>query len=182
VADSEAPEEAPVPRYSPVPRDLGPSEEVLALQGALAQAQADLDALRAEQVALREACAAREPVRAALRAEVLREAEPELVRLALAVAERVLGRELRADPSLLVHWAREAVEALPSRERLTVTLSTDLARVLSEDAWSEALGDGVTISVDPSRSSGTCEVRAGASSVDAGPAGRLGAVREELGE
>jgi flagellar assembly protein FliH len=175
-------EDAPVPRYSPVPEDLGPSADALALQEELCRQQAELDALRAERASLAEALAAREPSREALRAEVLREAEPELVRLALAIAGRVVGRELRTDPALVVRWAREAVDALPARGTVTVALSPDLASGVPEGAWREALGDDHAVVLDPTRPSGTCEVRSGASTVESGPAARFDALREELGE
>ena len=163
----EVADEAPVllPKPSPLPEDL------------LADA-----ALREENAAL--AARLDEAARALgpLRAQALREAEPELVRLALAVAERVVGRELTTDPALVVGWAREAVEALLTREGLVVTVSPDVAAAAPPEAWARALATPHTLAVDAALPPHACSARAGAATVDAGLSARLSAMRDALAE
>jgi len=163
----EAPDEALVilPKPSPLPVDL------------LADA-----ALREENAAL--AARLDEAARALgpLRAQALRDGEPELVRLALAVAERVVGRELATDPALVAGWAREAVEALLAREGLVLTVSPDVAAAVSPEAWGRALATPYTLAVDASLPPHACSARAGAATVDAGLGARLSAMRDALAE
>ena len=135
-------------------------------------AQAQLSALHAEM--------------AALRTKVLLESEGELVRLALAVAERVVGRELTVDPSLVSSWAREAILALdggtdstrPSADgsaRLVVAVAPDLA------AMAKGADFGGPVVVDPTLPAMSAEVRADPGRAAVSAPSRLAAVAEALG-
>jgi len=57
---------------------------------------------------------------AALRQKLRREAEEDLVRLSVAIARRVLRRELVADPEAILGVAKAALSKLDSREILRV--------------------------------------------------------------
>jgi hypothetical protein len=137
--------------------------------------------LREENAALRKQLAEMAVSMARLRADLLEANEDELVRLARAIAERVVGHELQIDPALAVTWAREAVEALGSKEDVVVAVGPDLAALVSTADWSARLGVTARIETDPSLGAFGCEVRTRASVVDASPLGRLGAVARELG-
>ncbi len=139
-------------------------------------------ALQAENTALRAQLAELTVVLGRTRREVLARSEGELVRLSLAIAERVVRRELATDPGLVARWAREAVEALTSRDDLVVAVSPDLANALPADVWARALAVPFRLEVDPSLGTARCEVRAGAAIVDASADGRMAAVRAELAE
>jgi flagellar biosynthesis/type III secretory pathway protein FliH len=115
-----------------------------------------------------------------VRERVLAASEPELVRLACAVAGRVVGRELRADPALVVSWAREAVAALDGHEAATVVLAPDVEAAVPAEAWARSLGADHAITVDPTLPPGAVSVRSGASTVDVGAAARLAAVTGDL--
>jgi hypothetical protein len=163
----ESSDEAPViiPKPSPLPEDLladdGLREENAALAARLDEATRALESLRAQ---------------------ALRDGESELVRLALAVAERVVGRELTTDPALVAGWAREALEALLTREGLVVTVSPDVAAAVAPAAWERALAAPYTLVVDAALPPHACSARAGAATVDAGLGARLAAMRDALAE
>jgi flagellar biosynthesis/type III secretory pathway protein FliH len=112
---------------------------------------------------------------------VLEASEGELVKLALAIAERVIGLELTTNPEQLVSWAKEAIATLPAREQLVVALSSDLADVLPKSAWVNVTNDRHTLEVDHRLPPGTCEVRTSATSVEVSAAARLEAVSETIG-
>ena len=145
---------------------------------------AECDALKAKASDAESALAALKSEMAALRTKVLLESEGELVRLALAVAERVVGRELAIDPALVSNWAREAIAALdggtdstrPGADgRLVVAVAPDLGAFVEESDF------GAPIVVDPSLASMSAEVRGDPGRADVSAASRLSAVAEALG-
>jgi flagellar biosynthesis/type III secretory pathway protein FliH len=115
------------------------------------------------------------------RREALAAAERDLVHLALAIAGKVVGREIAADPAVLAGWAREGIAALGEQDRLTVAISPDLAARLPPEAWAQAL-DGLAPVVDRALPPGGCEVRGAYGRVDAGLGPRLASVAEALEE
>jgi hypothetical protein len=115
------------------------------------------------------------------RREALVAAERDLVHLALAIAGKVVGREIAADPAVLAGWAREGIAALGDQDRLTVAISPDLALRLPPDAWALEL-DGIAPVVDRALPPGGCEVRGSYGRVDAGLGPRLASVAEVLEE
>jgi flagellar assembly protein FliH len=115
---------------------------------------------------------------ARLRRDVLEASEPELVQLSLSIAERVVGRELALDPSLVVAWAREAIQALASKNEVVIALATDLASDVPAGGWGDL---HPRIEIDPELPPGTVEVRAPEAVVAAGPSARLSSVAQALG-
>ncbi|MFO0630457.1 MAG: FliH/SctL family protein [Polyangiales bacterium] len=180
-----APPGAPVSLEPPLPqRDRSEPEtpredpreaEILVLHDALDELRKEHDALRGHAMEL-------EGRFGQYRREVLAESEGQLLRLALAIAERVVARELRTDPTLIARWAADALGALAAvsadlRPSLAVGAAT--SALVPEDAWAELLGD-VRVERDPALPPLGCELRAGFSAVDVSPAQRLGALRSEL--
>jgi flagellar biosynthesis/type III secretory pathway protein FliH len=145
----------------------------LGLAAALAQLAEENATLRAQVTEMAQTMAR-------LRREVLEASEPELVNLAMAIAERVVARELSTDPTLFVRWAREAIQALAAKDEVVIALARDVAQQVPPDAW-----HGVEVpnrrTIDPQLAPGTIEVRAPEGAVaDGGPA-RLASVAEALG-
>lgn len=150
--------------------------EVVALRVALDAAGAERDALEARAL---EAEARVEQARA----DVLAESEGQLLRLALAIAERVVAREIRTDPTLVARWVEDALAALAAiapDARPSVAVGLALAGAIPGDAWTSVLGPAVRVERDPSLAPLGCEVRAGVSAVDVSPLARLASVRAEL--
>jgi flagellar biosynthesis/type III secretory pathway protein FliH len=136
--------------------------------------------LRDENAELRRALAALTGELARVRKDVREASEAELVRLACAVAERVVGEELSTDPGHIIAWAREGIEALDSRENVVVAIAADLGRVLPSEEWNE-LGPNVTVEIDAALAPSTCEVRSRTGVARIGAAARMGQMKTELG-
>lgn len=138
-------------------------------------------ALEQEIETLRKTTAQLAQTLATTRRHVLEASEGELVKLALVVAERVIGLELAANPEQVVTWAKEAIAALPAREQLIVAISTDLADELPRSAWANVTNDRHTLEVDHGLPPGTCEVRTSSTSAIVSATARLEAVSETIG-
>ena len=136
--------------------------------------------LESEVAALRQEVARLAAELSSVRSRVLEESEPEIVRLAITVAERVVGRELASDPSLVLDWIRQGLTALPGREEIVVAVATDIAAHLPLEVIADAAA-GRRVIVDASLRPGSCEVREGASCVPAGHQDRLAAITDALG-
>lgn len=135
----------------------------------------DCAALRAEAETL---AAERDALAAELRdvrRTTLLECEHDLVRLALAVAERVVGRELKSDPTLFATWAREAIDALAGSKEITVAVAADVEQV------TRGADFGATVVVDTSLKDGTCAVHAEPGHATVSAEARIRAVAEALG-
>ncbi len=115
-----------------------------------------------------------------VRKDAIESSEAELVRLACAVAERIVGEELSTDPGHIVAWAREGIDALDVKETVVVALAADLARALPNEEWS-ALGANVTVEIDPTLAPSSCEVRSRTGLVKVSAAARMAQMRTELG-
>ena len=184
-----APRPAPVPAIEPsrpsampaAPRVSAPPPPVIISapepEPEPQAASADPELLR-ELEQLREAFARQTADLVELRRNVLAESEPELVRLALAIAERAVGRALKADKQLVVQWAREGIEALAAEEPVVVAVSPDLATLVPKRAWT-TLGAELKIEAELPRWS--CEVRSKDGRISVGMSSRLRAVGEVLG-
>lgn len=185
-----------VPRQPPVPGEAHGShegaalreenaalvEENSALRDAHAALHAEHAALRAEHAALTERFDTMARTMESLRVQVLEASEPQLVELAMAVAGRVVGRELQTDPTTVAGWAREAVELFVTREGLVVSVAPDLASQVPPEAWASALATPHTLVVDPSRAPGSASVHAGSAEAGVGVVERMASVREALTE
>jgi len=137
--------------------------------------------LREEYAALRAQVAAQGTALAEIRRAVLAASEGDLIRLACAVAERVARRELTVDPTLVVTWARDAVEALVTTDPIRLLVAPDLAAVVDEGAFREAINKLGSVEIDPTLPSMGCEVRTRASRVEASVDARLATIAEDLG-
>jgi flagellar biosynthesis/type III secretory pathway protein FliH len=108
------------------------------------------------------------------RREALAASERDLVELAIAIAEQIVGRELAIDPSLLARFAKEGLDALAEPDEAVIAISPDLAAVVPREAWVAALGKLPII--DESLPRLGCEVRAKHGRVSASVGARLTAV------
>lgn len=103
---------------------------------------------------------------AGLRAGVMRRAERELVRLAVAMAERIIRRQVDADRELLLVMARVAVERLGEHAVATIYLSpADYEAIVAHRAPDP--GRAVDVVADPNIPRGGCLVKSALGMVDA---------------
>lgn len=104
---------------------------------------------------------------AALRGGIMRRSERDLVRLAVAMAERVLRREVDLDRELLVVMARVAIERLGEQCAATIHLNPiDYDVILTKRT--PDFGKSVELVCDPAIARGGCLVRSAFGTIDAG--------------
>jgi flagellar assembly protein FliH len=115
------------------------------------------------------------------RHEILEASERDLVRLALVIAEKVVGRELTTDPTIIALWARQGLEALEGQDNLEVIISPDIANAVPADAWTTTGGQAVTPRVDPELAPGSCSVRGEFTRIDASLAARMQSISAAIG-
>ncbi|MEA2663793.1 MAG: flagellar assembly protein FliH, partial [Candidatus Eremiobacteraeota bacterium] len=100
-----------------------------------AQAERDVDDMLATMRELLEMARAE-------RRKLLEDAEPELVRLALGIAERVLHQQVALDRGVVVEMARTAIARLIERDSVTVRVNpADLERIREHREELVAIGD-----------------------------------------
>lgn len=104
---------------------------------------------------------------AALRARMLRKTERELVRLALAIAERIVKREVRTDRELLMAMARVAIDRLGDGVSATIRLNPVDYEAAMAARGGAPLGGAVEVVADPQVSRGGCFVRSDFGTIDA---------------
>lgn len=137
----------------------------------------ECDALKTELHAAHVAVEQKQEELAALRKTLLIECESELVRLALTVAERVVGRELSADPALIATWAREAIESLDSATDAVVAVAPDVAAALE----GHTADFGGQMLIDEGLAPMTAQVRGQVGWAEVGTNARMAAIAEALG-
>jgi flagellar assembly protein FliH len=89
-----------------------------------------------------------------MRARLRSEAEADLVRLSLAIARRVLRREMSIDPDALRGVIVAALEKLHSQEICRVRVHPSLAGMVSTCLREGVAGSGAEVIADPSRQPG----------------------------
>ena len=115
---------------------------------------------------------------AALRAGMLHKTERDVVRIALAIAERVLSRELAVDPELLLAMARVAIDRLGDGIAATIHLHPDDHRAMTavRAKRPDVVPSAVAIESDLTVPRGGCIVRSEFGVIDLG----IGAQVSEL--
>lgn len=91
---------------------------------------------------------------AALRPKLRREAEGQLVELALAIGRRVLHRELTVDPSAIAGLVRSALDGLTLRELVGVRAHPALAPAIEAEIRRAGAPTAVRIEADQSLEAG----------------------------
>ncbi len=102
------------------------------------------------------------------RSEMIRQTERQMVELALAVARRVLHREVSLDPELLVAMIRVALDRLGEAGQVTIRLHPAEFEAVSAARAGALAGDHVSVVADARVGRGGCRVESDYGSVDAG--------------
>lgn len=163
-----------------------PGEEIAALTGRVHQLETDLREkveearLRGEQTGYQRAVAEQQEVLSrlskaildisGLRKQIREEAESEMVALSMAIARRVLHRELTVDPDAVLGLLRAALARVKARE--ITRIRTHAAH---EEALRHALRDesGITVEPDSSLRLGDILVETARGTLDASVNGQL---------
>jgi flagellar biosynthesis/type III secretory pathway protein FliH len=136
------------------------------------------EALATENAELRAAITRATEELATLRTTLLRELEPQLLKLALTVGEKLAGATLASKPEIAAGWVRTALDALADAGPLVVTVGSGLAEQLGAVV---SQTPNLRVEVDPAAPTWGCVVRAEHARVDAGLSSRVAAVAEALG-
>jgi flagellar assembly protein FliH len=105
---------------------------------------------------------------ASVRAGMMRKTERELVRLAVAMAERIVRREVDADAELLAGMARTAIDRLGQDVAATIHLNPDDHAVMMAARNGAPFDGAVQVVPDPQVGRGGCLVKSAFGTVDAG--------------
>jgi len=120
------------------------------------------------------------------REDFLRSLEPQVVELAVAVAERIVQREVRIDPEFVQRTVRKALDHLLDRERVVVRLNPkDLEGLRAEKVKLLEEFDGIreiTVQSDAAVGPGGCIVETGLLQVDARIEAQLEQILQALHE
>gem|GEM_PF-2866068 len=157
-----------------------------ALEVKLADALADAKAAREQAMHASELAASLqqsvEQAHQAMRhlVETMRnDAERELVRLALGVAQQVIAQQMAIAPEVVVQWARDAIDSSAIGDEFEIALAADVAERVPVPQWAEL---GPLVTTDPMLAPGTCEIREGGKVITVDAATRLGLVEEHLAQ
>jgi len=139
-----------------------------------------------EQAGAQQAAARIEPVMhklagaiqelAALRRRVRMDAEEDAVRLVVAVARRVLHRELAVDPEALLGIVKAAFERIDAREIHCVRVHPEDAPILERHLKSSATPARIQVTPDPSLMRGSAIFETSRGNVDASISAQLGEI------
>ena len=102
-----------------------------------------------------------------LRTQMIRDTEHQMVRLALAVANRIIQREISLEPDLLIAIARVAMDRLGESARVTVRLNPDDYASTAAAREREWGGSQVQVVADSRLPRGGCRIESDLGNVDA---------------
>jgi flagellar assembly protein FliH len=103
-----------------------------------------------------------------LRAQMIRDTEQQMVSLALAVARRIIHREVSLDRDLLIAIARVALDRLGEDAKVSVRLNPDDYAATESARTAEWAGSQVSVVADPRVPRGGCRIESDFGAHDAG--------------
>jgi flagellar assembly protein FliH len=115
-----------------------------------------------------------------VRAQMIHQTERQMVQLALAIARRIVHREVTLDPDLLVAMARVAMERLGETAQVKVRLHPDDYEVAGAGRVSQLAGSNVMILADTHLSRGGCRIESDMGILDAGVDAQLAEIARAL--
>lgn len=119
----------------------------------------------------------------ALRASMIRQTEGQIVELALAIARRVVQREVALDRNLLIAIVRVALDRLGESAQVTVRLHPEEYEATGAARVAEFAGTDVTFVPDARVGRGGCRVESDMGMLDAGVEAQIQEIaRALLGE
>jgi flagellar assembly protein FliH len=105
---------------------------------------------------------------AGLRRSILRDAERDMVQLSLAIAQRVVRREVFVDREVVVAIARVALERLGEKQGVTVRLNPDDHAYALARHGTQWAGEGIAVIADADVAAGGCRVTSPGGTIDTG--------------
>jgi flagellar assembly protein FliH len=115
-----------------------------------------------------------------VRAQMIQQTERQMVQLALAVAKRVVHREVSIDSDLLIAMARVAMERLGETAQVKVRLHPDDYEAAGAARVAQLAGSNVMILADAHLSRGGCRIESDMGILDAGVDAQLQEIARAL--
>lgn len=115
-----------------------------------------------------------------LREQMIHQTERQMVQLALAIARRIVHREIAIDQDLLIAMARVALDRLGESAHVTVRLSQDDFDATSAVRSGQWTGTHVTVVADARIGRGGCRVESEFGVMDAGVEGQIHEIARAL--
>jgi type III secretion protein L len=110
--------------------------------------------------------------------------EAELVKLAISIAEKIVGRTVETEPGIVLRCVREALQSVRNDRKITIRVNPDDEPVLREHTNSlKMLGNVVgnlVIAVNPSIAVGGCIVESEIGVIDAQISTQLASIERAL--
>ncbi len=114
------------------------------------------------------------------RERMLKAAEPELARLSVKIAERVLGLEIKSNPEVIVGVVRDALSGIKDREEITIRCHPDdFEQAKKNQPEFEKMVEGLKkfeVQADASLDPGSCVLETNLGNVDARLATKMAAI------
>lgn len=115
-----------------------------------------------------------------VRAQMIYQTERQMVQLALAVARRVVQREVSLDPDLLIAMARVALERLGETAQVKVRLHPDDYEAAGAARVAQLAGSNVMILADAHLTPGGCRIESDMGIMDVGVEAQLHEIARAL--
>jgi flagellar assembly protein FliH len=115
-----------------------------------------------------------------VRAQMIFQTERQMVQLAMAVARRVVQREVSLDPDLLIAMARVALERLGETAQVKIRLHPDDYEAAGAARVAQLAGSNVMILADAHLSRGGCRIESDMGVLDAGVDAQLQEIARAL--
>jgi flagellar assembly protein FliH len=115
-----------------------------------------------------------------LRARVIRDTEHQMVRLALAIARRVIHREVTIDRELVMAIARVAMDRIGDGASVTIRLNADDCAAITATRQSPWPDGHVTVQPDARLPRGGCRIESDLGLIDAGVDAQLQEITRAL--
>lgn len=115
-----------------------------------------------------------------LRAQMIHQTERQMVQLALAVARRVVHREVSLDQDLLVAMARVALDRLGESAQVTIRLNPEEYAATGAARVAQLTAANVTVLPDARVQRGGCRVESNLGALDAGVDAQLQEIAHAL--
>ena len=115
-----------------------------------------------------------------LRSDMIRKSEQQLVQLAIAIATRVIQREISLDADLLIAMARVALDRLGESSSATIRLHPDDYAAAMKAGSGRLSTDTVTVVADPIVNRGGCLVESDFGLIDLGVSSQVNEIATAL--
>ena len=119
---------------------------------------------------------------AQMRAQIYKEAQSDLLRLSIAIARRIVHRELLVSPDILQSIVSVVLEKLDRQEVHRVRVHPAMAARLEQDLKNLSQQRTIHVEADPTLSPGACIFETGRGNLDASIDSQLGEIERGLAD